>query len=238
MKNWILTPLICFLLTGMSVSSASICPTDRNDYFCITPEMAPDSAVKLTDFYMIPAQIISLFSNELKKTGFPLILDAKWDSPYFGAGVSFYNDEFRLMILGGTTRIKGMSLDAYAAIVCHEIGHIVGGTPFQTIAGAEWSSAEGQSDYFAASICLPRYFKFKGDDTKAIAARVERAGFEMIWALKDFDSNASAEEKKIIRHFDKVPAAKETIINQYPTLQCRYENFRNPAVRPACWFRK
>ncbi len=219
------------MLGVLNISTASVCPADRNDYFCITPEMAPDSAVSQVDFYMIPAQIISLFAAEIKQIGYPVLLDASWESPYFGAGVSFYNDQFRLMILGGTTRVKGMSLDAYAAIVCHEIGHIIGGAPFQTIAGAEWSSAEGQSDFFAASVCLPRYFKSKG-------ARIEQAGFEMMWALKDFDSNPNPEERKLIRHLSKIPATSKTIINQYPSLQCRYENFRNPLKRPACWYKE
>lgn len=238
MKNWKFTAILILFLGALNVSNASACPTDREDYFCITPEMAPNSAVSLVDFYTIPAQIISLFTLEIKKTGFPVLLDAQWDSPYFGAGVSFYNDQYRLMILGGTTRIKGMSLDAYAAIVCHEIGHIIGGTPHQTISGAEWSSSEGQSDFFAANVCLPRYFKFKGEELKNISAKVEKSGFEMMWSLKDFDSNSSAQGKKIIRHLDKLPAASQTIINQYPSLQCRYENFRNPSKRPSCWFKE
>lgn len=218
--------------------AAQTCPTDRSDYFCISPEMAPDSPVKIVDFYTIPSVIISLFHKELASTGHPLLLDAKWESPFFGAGISFYNEEFRMMILGGTTRIKGMTLDAYAAIACHELGHIIGGAPHQTITGAEWSSSEGQADFFAASVCLPRYFKAKGELPANIAKRVESSGFEMMNSMRPFDSNSTGEAGKLVRHAVNVTVTKETLINKYPTIQCRYENFRNPTKRASCWFKE
>lgn len=200
--------------------------------------MAPDSPIKIYDFYSIPSIIMGLFQKELTALGSPLVLDAQWESPYFGAGVSFYNEEFRLMILGGTTRIKGMSLDAYAAVVCHEIGHIIGGAPYQTITGAEWSSSEGQADFFAASVCLPRYFASKKENSQVMAKRIEGAGFDMMNSFKDFDSNANADEKKLVRHVVNVTKTKETLINKYPSIQCRYETFRNPSKRAACWFKE
>lgn len=212
--------------------AAGKCP-DRKDYFCITPEMAPDSSVSAAQFQLVPLKIMSLFSAELNKTGYPLILDAQWESPYFGGGMVFYENRFRMMLLGGTVRTKQMTLDAYAAIVCHELGHVIGGLPLQTIPGAEWSSSEGQSDFFAASVCLPRYFKSLGLTYAQISARVEKTGFEMVTALNIFD------DSEVVKRFEKDNSTvSETLINNYPTYQCRYENFRNPMSRPACWFKK
>lgn len=217
---------------------ATTCPPIPGDYFCITPEMAKDSAIQIFDFYTIPSKILALFSPELEKIGIPVLLDAQWESPYFGAGVSLYKDQFRVMILGGSTRVDDMTLDAYAALVCHELGHILGGSPLQTITGAEWSSAEGQSDYFAASECLPRYFSSTGASPNNILTRVEKAGFEMLWAFRNFDANARTElDRKIVRYQKETYSTTYTLINSYPSLQCRYENFRNPTKRPACWYR-
>ena len=128
----------------------SPCPTDRADYFCISPDMAPNSPIDIVQFYTTPTHILQLFQTELAQKPYPLVLNADWESPFFGAGVSLFENNFRLMILGGTTRIKGLTPDAYAAVICHELGHVIGGSPFQTIAFAEWSSAEGQADFFAA----------------------------------------------------------------------------------------
>ena len=211
------------------------CPKVDPTYFCITPEMAPNADIQQSDFYLIPVKIISLFQKELSALKYPLALDARWDSPYFGAGVSLYNNQFSLMILGGSTRIQGFTKEAYAALVCHELGHMIGGAPFQTIPGAEWSSSEGQSDFFAASVCLPRYFKSLGITHERIKEEIEAAGFEMMWAFKDIDSNNA--DKTIIRHHVYKKTVSQTLINTYPDLQCRYETFRAPEKRASCWFK-
>jgi hypothetical protein len=209
------------------------CPKDRPDYFCISQDMAPNSLIDIVQFYTIPAQILQLFQTELAQKPYPLVLNAEWESPFFGAGVSLYENNFRLMILGGTTRIKGLTPDAYAAIVCHELGHVIGGSPFQTIALAAWSSAEGQSDFFAANVCLPRYFRSLNETEDKIPARIEEAGYHMI---QSFDQ-VIKEGDGFIRFKADTTKTNATLINTYPSLQCRYENFRNPVRRPTCWFK-
>jgi hypothetical protein len=227
------------LLMTQSLWAVDVCPKNNPGYFCLPPEKILNKEINQQNFYTIPAMIIGLFSTELSDANYPLSLEAKWESPFFGAGVSLFENSFHLMILGGTTRIERMTVDAYAAVVCHEIGHIVGGEPRQTITGAEWSSSEGQADFFAATVCLPRYFKSQKIADNQIAARIDKAGFEMMDAFKAFDTNSS--DKTVSRTRAPLPAAKETLINKYPSLQCRYENFRNASkgikTRPACWYR-
>jgi len=211
------------------------CPKNRPDYFCISTEMAPDSIVKLFDFYAIPSRIIGLFQEELNKAPAPLVLDAQWESPYFGAGVSLYQNQIKMMILGGMTRVPGVTLEAYAAVICHELGHIIGGYPYQTIIGAKWTSSEGQADYFAGKVCLPKYFNSLGLDQSLIPKAVETSGFEMMWAFRHFDSSST--NLGLSRSDVPMPPVKKTLLNEYPSLQCRYENFRNPTKRPTCWFK-
>ncbi len=224
---------ILFLIGIVSAKAAVVCPKDNPGYFCLPPEKNQNKEMNATNFYLIPAKIIGLFNQEISAAGYPLQLEANWDSPYFGAGVSLYDNAFHLMILGGTARLAEFTEDAYAAVVCHEIGHIIAGEPHQTISGAEWSSSEGQSDFFAASICLPRYFKSLNE--KNISTRVEKAGYEMMNSFRKFDSNSI--DKTLSRTKPALPATKETLINKYPTIQCRYENFRDPSKRAACWYR-
>ncbi|GAB4016268.1 MAG: hypothetical protein Fur0010_15970 [Bdellovibrio sp.] len=67
-----------------------------------------------------------------------------------------------IYILGGMIRHPEMNPDAFLLMLCHELGHHLGGAPRrfrgQTIQRS-WSSAEGQADYFARAKCLPRLFK-------------------------------------------------------------------------------
>lgn len=213
---------------------AIVCPKDA-PYFCLTPDMAPNTQIERVDFYTVPAKVISLFHESLKKIQANVMLDAQWESPYFGAGIAYYDNYFYMKIFGGTTRVEGMTLDAYAALACHELGHIIGGAPYQTIKGAEWSSSEGQSDFFAASECLPKYFREKNVPEQNIKAMVEKAGYEMLSALGPYGSE---KELPLERHIPMKYQTSETLINLYPSLQCRYETFRNSSKRSSCWFKE
>ena len=229
--------IIFILLFSAPITFAKIyppCPSDRADYFCISPDMTPNSQIDIVKFFTVPVQILQLFQFETSQKNYPVVLNAEWESPFFGAGISLFDEQFRLMILGGTSRIAGLTPDAYAAIICHELGHIVAGEPFQTIQFADWSSSEGQSDFFAASVCLPRYFRSLGEAENKINARVEQAGFEMMRGFY----RIFKEGLEPVRFKVDTTKVNATLVNNYPSLQCRYENFRNPTARPTCWYKE
>ena len=50
---------------------------------------------------------------------------------------------------GGLARRPEVTLDGFTMVICHEMGHHVGGYPF--ISG--WAANEGQSDYYTTQIC-------------------------------------------------------------------------------------
>ncbi len=60
-----------------------------------------------------------------------------------------------VLIYGGLARHKAITKDGLSLIVCHEIGHHIGGAP-KKIGGpvVNWASNEGQADYFATLKCL------------------------------------------------------------------------------------
>jgi len=219
------------------MSSPFACDPNRSfdEYFCISPEMAPNSLISEVDFYEIPETIISLFTDEIENQKFKIQLNANWANPFFGAGVSFYNRQFNIMLWGGMTRMNGMNKSAYATIVCHELGHIIGGAPYSTMEGREWSSLEGQADFFAASVCLPRYFKSIGVEEKLIKDRIEKSGYDLFIATKNISSETR--DQKLVRWEASKEEAKSTL-QYYPSIQCRYENYRNNSVRPKCWFKE
>jgi len=228
MKYFILLLIIPYLALGAS------CDPNRKDYFCIDESTNYSSEMNVVAFHTIPFEIYSLFKEEIEQLIYPLKLDLQWQSPFFGAGVSFYDQNYRLMVLGGMSRMKEMTLDAYAAVICHEFSHLLGGEPRQTIENAEWASSEGQADFFAASVCLPRYFKFKKIPINEISKKIEKAGYEFTNLAMQVESKKTS----IARHTIFNKKVNETLINRYPTLQCRYEQFRNPSMRASCWFKE
>ena len=76
-------------------------------------------------------------------------------------------------VYGGTPRHKTMTLDGLTMIICHELGHHLGGGPRRSEL-YPWSAAEGQSDYFAGSVCLKRLWD--GDDHTVYLLSEAQAG--------------------------------------------------------------
>ncbi len=72
------------------------------------------------------------------------------------------NNNPEIHIRGGLARHPSLTHDGLVLILCHELGHHLGGAPKNLRGNSEkrsWSSAEGQADYFATSKCLPTLYE-------------------------------------------------------------------------------
>lgn len=157
---------------------------------------------------------------------------------------------------GGLAKYNRLSDDGLRFVVCHELGHHLGGAPFkQTEAGENrWSSAESQADYFATSECLPKVFstfsdnelivsklpvamrdeleRVCGDDI--ICMRVLSASFNGIDA---FNKLRPSPELLSLLDFDPVVVSKTNL--EYPSYQCRIDTTSAgyfKSSRPECWY--
>jgi hypothetical protein len=68
---------------------------------------------------------------------------------------------------GGLARHPMMTVDGFMMVVCHELGHHIGGAPKIR---ADWASNEGQADYFASTKCLRRVME--KDNNEEVVARL------------------------------------------------------------------
>ncbi len=194
------------------------------------------------------------FLSVYNLTQLPLLIPSDWQSPYFGAYAQRKESAIELHVLGGMMRTPFSTPAIMAATICHELGHVLGGTPRQTIPFAEWTSTEGQSDFFAAFSCLPVVFKkypqyhpqvsvqsldFCSNDIRC--ARIAQTGLDLI---QFFQKYSYQEFKSVSLNQAEIPA-KVLIRNQYPTDQCRLDTFKAAALcvkdnkldcrPPACW---
>jgi hypothetical protein len=109
-------------------------------------------------------------------TGKKLIVNNKWSDPTVDANAT--RDENLnpvININGGLARHPQMTRDGLLLLICHEVGHHLGGAPKSfrgntTVRG--WSSAEGEADYFAVTKCLPRVFQ-DGLETKNLDFEID-----------------------------------------------------------------
>lgn len=77
-------------------------------------------------------------------------------------------DIYIIEVYGGLARHPSLSKDGFTLLVCHELGHHLGGAPTGLNLG--WPSIEGQSDYFSTLKCLRRIFDDEDNET-AIAGQ-------------------------------------------------------------------
>ncbi len=75
-----------------------------------------------------------------------------WEDKQLNAFAGMSGPDRFILLYGGYARQKLMTPDAYLSVVCHEIGHHLGGFPKKM--NSTWSSSEGQADYFSTLKCM------------------------------------------------------------------------------------
>lgn len=227
----------------------------RPDYFYLPVGSANVSSVSEQDYLALVADFQSRYMKAvIDKTGMPLIIPNEWASPYFAAYAIKKDSYLQISLWGGMARAPGFTKAVLAAVLCHELGHILGGAPLQTIPGSEWASIEGQSDFFAAQVCLPEYFRrhpeliplatiepqimqMCGDNVDC--ERTAQAG----WNLVNLFQKYSYREFTPVRLDLREKPAAELILNTYPSDQCRLDTYIEGARcqlgqlcrAPGCW---
>lgn len=213
------------------------------------PEDQSKSGITVLDTVLLMSEVETLLRDEVQSASAGFQWDFHWDKPWLGAGSMFTDDQvFKVMLWGGLVRAEKMTVPALEAILCHEFGHLLGGTPrqiFPSLSEPEvehWSSTEGQSDWWAASVCLPRLYRARGLTASEIRDRIVKAGLEFtIFAHFHFEKNSPLPDLQS----SALEKPQQTLTLAYPSLQCRLDTFRigaesalgmEPPKRPRCWF--
>jgi hypothetical protein len=97
-----------------------------------------------------------IFKNEYNAE---LVVERKWDDGTVNAYAFRRGNKWHVAMFGGLARHPETTQDGFSAVVCHEIGHHIGGAPKKAGWINTWASNEGQSDYFATAKCLKILFE-------------------------------------------------------------------------------
>ena len=129
-----------------------------------------------TQFEQVISKVENVYTDVIKDYGGTLVINRKWESPVVNAGALRSSDSWQINLYGGMARHEEMTEDAFALVICHELGHHIGGAPKKIISGKRhWSSTEGQSDYWAALKCLRRVFENEDNEDSISQASVPPA---------------------------------------------------------------
>ena len=202
-----------------------------------------DKGITQTQFNAVMDQAEKLYKPVIAARGARLVVKRLWDNNTVNASAQQQGKDWVLNMYGGLARHETITQDGMALVVCHELGHHIGGAP--KYGGNDWASNEGEADYFANLKCLRRMFtspaglsftRPKGGD-EATA----RAGCEAAWtsesdrALCTRSSMAGMSVTSLFRvlrnqtvlpKFDTPdPAVVARTADGHPDTQCRLDTY-------------
>ena len=123
-------------------------------------------------------RVVAIYEPIVSSMGGNLVVERRWDDGTVNAYAQQSGKTWKVSMFGGLARHETITEDAMSLVVCHELGHHIGGAPKKggSVSGggwwgggasaSSWASNEGQADYFATLKCLRKVFL--NDDNASI----------------------------------------------------------------------
>lgn len=161
LKKLITTGAMIATVTGFT------CTIDGNEGLVPENDMwiAPNSkSANLTmdeaRFNAIIDKVTAIYEPIISALGKNLVVERKWEDGTVNAYAQQQGNTWKVSMFGGLARHEAITEDGFALVVCHEIGHHIGGAPKKkSWFSTSWASNEGQADYFATSKCLRKAYR-------------------------------------------------------------------------------
>jgi hypothetical protein len=156
MKKTALLSVVSALLfyTAAIPAAASDCPGFLPPNNMKIPVNSVDAKGMIeTEFNGVLDTLERLYKPQLAALGKTLEIRRLWTNETVNASTSQSGNRVILNMYGGLARHAAVTMDGFALVVCHELGHNVGGAP-----RGGWATIEGQSDYYANLKCLRQVF--------------------------------------------------------------------------------
>ncbi len=241
--------LVALMATTLSFSQAFSCDVHGKSGFA--PEnnlqiaVGDKAANNMTKELFLEAigRVSSVYAPIVKQKGGNLIMNNRWDDNTVNASAQQSGTNWQVNMYGGLARHPLVTVDGFMMVVCHELGHHIGGAPRKGGWGSAWASNEGQSDYFAGLKCMRRVLEnddniavvskmevdaeatakcqaiYKSESEIALCQRISMAGKSLAMLLGDLGGNSNVKfttpDTKIVK----------TTNDNHPAAQCRLDTY-------------
>jgi len=184
-----------------------------------------------------------------------LVINKKWEDPTVNANTNRYLWKVTINMYGGLARRPEISIEGFALVLCHELGHAYGGTPYIRVSNK--LSAEGQADYYGSGVCVKKLLY-----ELSIKDWEQKPSEFMNKTCKDMYTNVDQNENclrglvggqslgVLLSVIKDQPAPSyetpdstvvtSTILSYPATVQCRLDTYFQGVtdkLRPLCWFK-
>ena len=253
--NWVLFGTL--IVTGFNSAGTYASASGRE----VGVELPPIQVIEKENFRALVALIEEKigpdFSSIRKKFVLELLVNGG-DNPYIMKAEADREGRNAIVRLwGGMPRSPLMSIDGIALVICHEIGHHLGGAPKRL--DQTWSSAEGQADYWGANVCLKKLWTGQNHqdylpkeikpEATALCHGSKVSPDDFSYCLRALMASKSMvdvlkEMKHMTRNidFDEIPATPDSgqTFTDHPSIACRFRTYIAAVTnldRPRCWFK-
>lgn len=170
---------ILFFTLLMTTSLSFACELDGSKGIApdnnikIPTYMKTDSPITEESFFKVIEQVENVYKPIMKEMGQELEIIKDWTNATANAYAKKQGSTSIVHMFGGLARHPKMTEDGFTLVVCHEIGHHIGGAPRKSaFFGLQkmWASNEGQSDYWATLKCARK--AWENDDNQAIVSKM------------------------------------------------------------------
>lgn len=154
--------LLAFVILGLSLSGSSSLGKDlcsgfipQNDmYIPVSANKRAATGISEETFNKVIDSVESFYKPIVTAKGATLKTNRLWTNGTVNASASQSGHVWTVNMYGGLARYSGMTQDGFALVMCHELGHHLGGFP-----KIQWAANEGQADYFSTMKCFRRVYE-------------------------------------------------------------------------------
>lgn len=204
---------------------------------------APNGGLTQIQFNDVISKVERIYSPVVSNLGAKLVIERLWAKTNVNAlAKRDLPKVWTVQMFGGLARHQTITADGFALVLCHELGHHIGGAPKKRNTLNPWATSEGQSDYFATLKCLREVFL---TEDNAAAVRNLAAPADLVTACKKAftrdDVNicirsgmagasvanlfSSISNSKIVSFSTPDLSVVTANVDKHPATQCRLDTF-------------
>lgn len=181
-----------------------------------------------------------------------LVINALWTNKTVNANACRGCESGKVIVnmYGGLARRKEIIPEGFAIVLCHELGHLYGGSPY--ITPQYQMAAEGQADYYSTNACFEKVFARVPALREAHEAyqpyAEENCGDDRRCKNALEGGNSLTNLLGFMTGIDTLPryetpdtiAVSKTELSYPKTVQCRLDTYGAGVLmkpRPSCWYK-
>ncbi len=158
----IISGVLAGLMSGMSLITPTALACDMDGKSGILPpnNMRISTLTRSLNgidermFNAIIDRVVKVYAPIVAQKGARLNVEKRWADETVNAFADRQGTTWSVHMFGGLARHSAITPDGFMLVVCHELGHHLGGAP--KYGNMQWATNEGQADYFGTMKCMRR----------------------------------------------------------------------------------